>query len=227
MSGNIHEHHRKRLRDFYGKHGFTAMTPCQVLEFLLFYAIPRKDTFPIAQSLIDKFGSVSGALDATVEDLSKIEGIGPSSAVYLKMIRDIFGIYVAEKTDSENKYYSVKKVGNYLREKFTGKNNEIALLMCFDTEMKPVLCTELSEGSKDSIEISVKSITDVATKCNAAFVVLAHNHPGGTAIPSKEDINTTLAIADNLSKSDILLLDHLIFADGDYISFSQSNLLDG
>ncbi len=227
MSVNTHEHHRKRLRDLYGKHGFTAMTPCQVLEFMLFYAIPRKDTYPIAQRLIDKFGSLAGVLDATVDDLSKVEGIGPSSAVYLKMIRDIFGIYIAEKTDAENKYYSVKNVGNYLRGKFTGIKKEIALLMCFDSEMKPVSCTELAEGTKDSIDISVKSITDEAQKCNAAFVVLAHNHPGATAIPSKEDINTTLAIADDLSKSDILLLDHLIFADGDYISFSQSNLLDG
>ena len=227
MSDNIHEHHRKRLREFYNKHGFTAMTPCQVLEFMLFYVIPRKDTYPIAQKLIEKFGTVSGVLDATVEELVTVDGVGPSSAVFLKMFRDAFGIYLAEKTNAENKFYSVKNVGKYLRGKFTGKKNEIAMLMCFDSEMNPVSCTELSEGNKDNTEISIKNVTEKAAKCNASFVVIAHNHPGATAIPSKEDINTTVAIADSLSKSGILLLDHLIFADEDYISFSQSNLLDG
>ena len=96
-SENIHENHRDRLRDMYLKGGFKNMAPHQILELMLFYAIPRKDTNPLAHKLIDTFGSLSGVLEADPQDLVAVDGVGKSTAAYLKMFIDVFQIYEREK----------------------------------------------------------------------------------------------------------------------------------
>ena len=225
MTENNHDQHRNRMRELFRKSGFAEMNQEQILEFILFYAIPRKDTKPIAQRLLDKFWSFSGVIEAAENELSSVEGVGHATACYLKMFREVFGIYLLEKTEKIETRYSVDKFGNYLKPYFQGAKKEIAMLLCLDTELNIVSCVELSHGSFDSIDLNAKQVADVAMQYKSTHVILAHNHPGATAIPSQEDMDTTIALQNYLKEADIVLLDHLIFSERDFISLYQSNLL--
>ena len=222
MHDNKHDKHRNRMRDKYLNDGISNMTPQQILEIILFYAIPRKDTRPIAENLICKFGSLHGVFNADLKELIEVEGVGESAAIYLKLFHDVSAFSAFEKNES---LFSVKQIGEYLRPKFIGETNEIALLLCLDKNMKVVSCVELSKGSEDSAELNADDIVVTAKHAKAFYAVLAHNHPGATAIPSKADIDSTVKIYALLKKSDIILLDHFVFADGDFISFRQSDLI--
>lgn len=225
MAENTHSQHRNRMRELFRKSGFSQMNQEQILEFILFYAIPRKDTKPVAIRLLEKFGSFSAVIDASEDDLSKVDGIGAATAFYLKMFREVFGIYLLDKNEKQEGRYSASQIGSKLLPYFIDAKNEIAILLCLDSSLNIISCVELSQGSYDSIELDANEVVHAACGSNSTHVVLAHNHPGNTAIPSKEDIESTLSLQSILKEHDIVLLDHLIFSDMDFISLFQSNLM--
>ncbi len=225
MSDNTHNNHRDRMRELFRKSGFSEMSQEQILEFILFYSIPRKDTKPIAIRLLDKFRSFSGVIDASEEELSEVEGIGAATAFYLKMFREVFGIYLLEKREKHEGRYSINKIGSAMQPIFMNAKKEIAILLCLDSSLNIISRVELSQGSYDRIELDAKEIVQNALRFNSTHVILAHNHPGNTAIPSREDIESTLSLQSLLKEQDIVLLDHLIFSDKDFISLYQSNLM--
>lgn len=224
-SENIHENHRERLRDMYLKGGFDSMAPHQILELMLFYAIARKDTNPLAHKLIDRFGSVAGVLDADPEALMTVDGVGKSTAAYLHMFVDVFRMYEMEKSTHTDQLTSVKDIGDRLRPCFIGAKNEKAFLLCLNSNMSVLSCDELSEGSINFTGIDFRKVVGIALRVRASFVVLAHNHPGATAIPSSADIATTRSVQDVLKELGIVLLDHLVFDDTDFVSMTQSGYI--
>jgi DNA repair protein RadC len=213
------------MRELFQKSGFSEMSQEQILEFILFYAIPRKDTKPVAIRLLDKFGSFSGVIDAGEDELSEVEGIGAATAFYLKMFREVFGIYLLEKKDKQEGRYSLNKIGSALQQSFMNVNKEIAILLCLDSSLNIISQVELSQGSYDHIELDARAVIQAALYNNSTHVILAHNHPGSTAIPSRDDIESTLSLQRILKEQDIILLDHLIFSNKDFISLYQSNLM--
>ena len=106
--------------------------------------------------------------------------------------------------------------------RFFGRTRETVFLLCLDAKCKVLCCKEIGEGSVNTASISVRKVVETALAANATTVVLAHNHPSGIAVPSNEDIQTTQRIAAALSAVEIHLADHIVVADGDYVSMVQS-----
>lgn len=221
---NVHEGHRKRMKEQFLKNGFDAFAQHNILEFLLFYSIPRGDTNPLAHKLIDTFGSLSSVFDAAPEELMKVSGIGESSAILITMIPQIARRYLEDKAEAVNVMGSCSDIGAYLVPKFVGRKDEALMLVSVDNKNKVLTCSIVAEGTVDSAKISSRKVMEEAMKVNATRVILAHNHPRGTAIPSAEDILITRSIGNLFEKVGIELVDHIIVAEDDYVSMMASGI---
>ncbi len=221
-----HDGHRQRLKERFVQEGLDHFDELQVLELLLFYVIPRQDTNPLAHRLLDQFGTLSQVLEAPLEELEKVPGIGKNAAAFLHLIREAGRYYQVSRTKQERILNTTEKCIRYLCSVFMGRRNETVFLLCLDAKCKLLCCKEIAEGSVNSASISVRRIVEMALGVNATSVVLAHNHPSGLAIPSGEDVQTTHRIAAALQTVEISLADHVIVADGDAVSLLQSGYYD-
>ena len=218
----IHKGHRQRLKNRFREEGLDNFTEVQALELLLFYCIPQKDTNPIAHDLINHFGSLSQVMEAPVEELMKVSGIGENAAVLLKLVTEMGRYYLVSRSQQFTALPTLDACANYLVPRFFGRRVETVFLLCLDAKCKVLCCKEVGEGSVNSAGISVRKIVELALGANASSVVLAHNHPSGVALASDEDILTTRRLAAALHAVEIHLADHIIVADDDYISMVQS-----
>ena len=221
---SIHEGHRQRLKKRFLEEGLDRFTDIQVLELLLFYCIPRKDTNPIAHALLDHFGSLSQVLEAPVEELQKVEGVGENAATFLHLTTEVSRFYLVDRSTRVSILPTVDDCARYLMPFFFGRRNETVFLLCLDAKCKVLCCREVGEGSINSAGISVRRIVETALGVGATTVVLAHNHPSGVAVPSGDDIQTTRRLAAALSAVEISLADHIIVADDDCVSMVQSGI---
>lgn len=217
-----HDGHRERLRERFSREGLDGFTEVQVLELLLFYCIPRRDTNPIAHALLERFGSLTQVLEAPASELEKVPGMGRSAALFLNLVPEVSRYYQVNKVGQNTVLNTIEKCGCYLMPFFVGRRNETVYMLCLDAKCKLLCCTEISEGSVNSASVSPRKAVEVALAANATTVVLAHNHPSGLAVPSSEDIYTTRRIAAALEVVDVLLADHLIIVDDDFVSLAQS-----
>jgi len=220
---SVHDGHRQRLKTRFLEEGLDGFTEIQVLELLLFYAIPRKDTNPLAHELLKRFGSLSQVMDATVEELCKVKGISENAATLLKLVTDAGRYYQVNRSSSNDILTTLDACAAYMVPHFFGRRVETVFLLCLDAKSKVLCCKEVGEGSINSASISTRKIVEVALGAGATSVVLAHNHPSGVAIPSAEDIQTTRRLFLALRAVEITLVDHIVIADGDYVSMAQSN----
>lgn len=222
MPESIHKGHRQRLKERFLEEGLDHFTEVQVLELALFYGIPRKDTNPIAHALLDRFGSFSQVLEAPVEELAKVPGMGEGSAAFLHMITEISRYYTVNKNIQQKVLPTLDACADYLVPFFHGRRVETVFLLCLDAKCKVLCCKMVGEGSVNSAGISIRKIVETALGANASTVVLAHNHPSGIAIPSDEDVQTTRRIAMALQAVEVQMADHIVVADEDYVSMVQS-----
>lgn len=222
MSQSIHTGHRQRMKERFLSEGLDNFTDIQVLELALFYCIPQKDTNPIAHALLDHFGSLSQVLEASPAELQKVDGIGKNTATFLNLITQIGRYYLVDRVQRVEILPTIEACGRYLVPRFFGRKVETVFLLCLDAKCKVLCCKEVGEGSVNSAGISVRRIVETALGANATSVVLAHNHPSGMALPSAEDIQTTRRVAAALNTVEILLADHIVVADDDFVSMVQS-----
>lgn len=220
----VHDGHRQRRLASFLQNGFESMHPHEVLEILLFYAIPRRDTNPIAHQLLDSFGSLSAVFDAPYEELLKVDGVGPNAAALLKMVPQLAQVYLSDVHSTEV-INSKEDLARALLPRFVGRKQETVYLLCLDNKRKVTACILIGEGSVNSSAINLRRVLEQAVRHNAASIVLAHNHPGGIALPSSEDLATTHALIRLCDTIGVPLLDHLIVADGDYVSLAESGIL--
>ena len=219
---SIHKEHRKRLKKRFLDNGLDDFTDIQALELLLFYAIPRRDTNVIAHALLERFGSLSQVLEADAADLKKVNGIGEEAALLLTLMPQLARFYQVDRSKRLKCLTSLEDCGRYLLPYFFGRDTETVFLLCLDAKCKVLCCKEVGMGSVNAASISVRRIVETALAANATAVVLAHNHPSGMALPSDEDVLTTRRLAMALSAVEIRLVDHIVVADDDYVSMSQS-----
>lgn len=219
---SIHKGHRERLKARFLEEGLDNFTDIQALELLLFYAIPQKDTNPIAHALLDHFGSLSRVLEADVEELKKVPGISDHSATLLALVTELGRYYQVDCAQRVEVLTTLDACGAYLVPRFFGRSNETVFLLCLDAKCKVLCCKEIGEGSVNSTSISIRKVVETALSANATTVVLAHNHPSGVALPSSEDVQTTRRVAAALSAVEVHLADHIVVAEGDYVSMVQS-----
>ena len=219
---SIHIGHRQRLKDRFRAEGVDHFDERHVLELLLFYAIPQRDTAPLARELLDHFGSLSQVLDASAAELEKVNGVGSNVSTLLTLITQISRYYLVQRTSNITILNTTELCGQYLMQHFHGRRNETVFVLCLDAKCKVLCCREIGEGSINSAGISIRKIVETALGVGATTVVLAHNHPSGVAVPSGDDIQTTRRVAAALSAVEIQLADHVIVADDDCVSLAQS-----
>jgi len=221
---SIHAGHRQRLKERFLREGLDNFEEHQVLELLLFYGIPQRDTNEIAHELIRKFGSLSKVLEATPEELAEVKYVGDNVTTLFRLITEVARYYQVNCAMREMILPTIDACGRYLVPFFHGRQNETVFLLCLDAKCKVLSCEKVGEGSVNSAGIPVRKIVEMALKANATSVILAHNHPSGLAIPSGEDVQTTRRVAMALDAVEIGLVDHIIVADSDWVSLSQSEL---
>ncbi len=222
---DIHDGHRERLKQRFLDNGLDTFSDHNILELLLFYVLPRRDTNMIAHRLMQRFGSLSGVLDAPVQELTEVEGIGKNAACYLKLFSQVARVYFNDKLKDGIVLDTAEKVGEYLIPKYVGIMHEMVLLVCLDSKGKVLSCTAVMEGTINATQVSVRKIVETAVRNNAASVILSHNHPSGLAIPSRDDIATTKKIEQALALINVTLVDHIIVADNDWVSLRDSAYL--
>ena len=220
----MHDGHRQRLKERFSREGLDNFNEVQVLELLLFYCIPRVDTNPLAHRLLEHFGSLSQVMEATEAELQKVPGMGQSAAVFLNLVTAVGRYYLVNRQEQNTILDTTEQCGQYLIPRFYGRRNETVFLLCLDAKCKMLCCREIGEGSVNSAGVPIRRIVEVALGANATTVVLAHNHPSGVALPSPEDVHTTHRVAAALNTVDIILADHIIVADEDFVSLEQSVL---
>ena len=219
-----HSGHRDRLRgEFLARS--ESFPDHKVLELLLFYALPRQDTNPIAHDLLERFGSLEGVLDAPPEALAQVKGVGDRSAVLFKAVKELARRYAAGRSRIGNLITTNYAAYEILHPLFFGARNERVYLLCLDGKKKLLGCAKLGEGNVNAAEVTPRGVVETALNHNAARVILAHNHVSGLALPSDEDMATTLYLQTLLSQVGVLLDDHLIFVDDDMVSLKDSGLL--
>ena len=210
------------MKERFLKEGLDHFDEHQVLELLLFYCIPRIDTNPLAHNLLERFGSLAQVLEAPVEELEKVPGIGTNAATFLSLTTAVGRYYLVNRSMQTVILPTIEKCGRYLQPFFYGRRNETVYMLCLDAKCKVLCCKEVGEGSVNSAGIPIRRIVEIALGANASSVILAHNHPSGFAVPSGEDVQTTRRIAAALDAVEIELVDHIVFADEDFVSMAQS-----
>ena len=222
----VHDGHRERMKQKLLEQGLDVFDDHNVLELLLFYSMPRKDTNPLAHQLMDSFGSLEAIFEAPTEELEKISGIGENTVTLLKLIPEVSRRYMIDKNRFDNILDSTKKAGAYLAARFLYERDEVVYVICLDPKCKVICCKELFRGVANSAEISVRKIAELALAKNATGIIISHNHTSGIALPSIEDEHTTKRIKMALSSMGISLIDHIIVAGDDFISMADSGMLN-
>lgn len=219
---NPHQKHRARVRETFRKAGVDGMPDHNILELLLFYSIPRKDTNELAHKLIETFGSLNGVFDAPYERLAEVEGMGESSALLLSLVPGICRRYVEGMTDKKKINLSTSEaVSDYLVKKYYGCKNEVFYMLCLDAVGNLINCCKLSEGSSGTVVVDKRIMLETALRNNADKIIFSHNHPNGVAAPSKNDLEMTYEFSSILSTVGIRLADHFIVAGSDVLSLAS------
>lgn len=215
---NPHRAHRSRVKEKFLRGGLDSFAPHEVLEFILFYAIPQKDTNGIAHRLLDRFGSLSGVFSARHEELCKVDGISDHAATLLRLWLPAASYALArEAEDGQKKFDTVGVIGDYFVRRYIGVESETVFLLLLDNSYGLIDCVKVYEGSVNSVSITPRKLIEIAIFRSASMAVLAHNHPGGVVIPSSEDLHTTASIRDAFEMVGITLLEHILVAGDRYM----------
>ena len=217
-----HTGHRERMKADFLARGLEGWPDHRVLELLLFYTIPQGDVNDLAHELVERFGSLAGVLDASVEELKKVKGVGDHTAVFLRMLPAVLGRYQGARTRLSAIINSPEDAYAWLEPYFFGARNEMVYVLCLDGKRQVLGVRKVAEGSIELAEVNTRRIAEEAIGLRAAQIYVAHNHVSNLALPSQEDWLTTDVLRAALSPIGIELIDHLVFVDGDMVSMKDS-----
>ncbi len=221
---NVHQGHRERLRKRFLDEGLDNFQDHNVLEFLLFYSIPMKDTNDEAHALMEEFGSLSAVFDADYEDLCAVKGVGENTAALIKLMPQLFKKYEMDKLNKDGVYLNSSNLSaKYMSSYFKGVTEEKIYVLSLDSTCRLLSVDLLNTGTVNKATVDVRKIVEIAIKHKANNIVLTHNHPSGVTAPSNRDIATTTALIGILADINIRLNDHIIIGCGDeFFSFRNS-----
>ena len=222
---SIHDGHRERLRGRFVNEGLRNMEPHSVLELLLTCSIPRRDVNEIAHRLLQHFGSFDKVLEADRLALMEVDGVGEKTATHLKLVFECFAYYEAQKVKKGFVASNSDAVIRYAQTLFVGETQEVAYLLSFDSRLRLINCAELSRGTVGVTAFPVRRVVELATLARAASVILTHNHPGGVAMPSAEDLAATRTAMKALAYLEISLADHVIVGEQSAVSMADAGVI--
>ena len=170
---SVHAGHRQRLRERFLRGGPDDLAAHELLELLLGYAMPRVDVNPLAHRLIERFGSLSGVTEASVEELMSVSGVGEYTACLIRLLPAVVRRCAIDRVESPRVYDTVGKLVEFLRPRFTGLTTERVYLILLDNGMHMIDCRVISEGSVNSSAVTVRRIAELCLYMHAACAVLA------------------------------------------------------
>lgn len=200
-----------------------ALTDTELLELLLRFA--GKDAKQRAARLLEQFPNVAAILEAGQEDLATVPELDEDCILLLRLVPELHRRYFLSRCQTELRLNDSAAIGKYLLPYFYGVKDEVVYLLSLDAAGKVLNCRMLGHGSVNSANVPARRMVQEALTCNASAVVLAHNHPSGIAIPSREDIQLTHRLKEAFDVLDIMLIDHIVVADDDYVSLRDSGYL--
>lgn len=213
------------MRERFRSGGIDHFADHEALELLLYYAIPRINTNEIAHRLIHRYGTLADVLEAPMEDLQQVKGIGQEAATFLHVVSSVVRKAKMEQSQRDMPMTSTEAAGSYLLECFAGEKTEVIYLLCIDSKGKLLHTKRLDEGGIESVEVNIRKLVECALLSKASAVILSHNHPSGVALPSGDDYSTTIEVQRALAPLGVRLLDHIIVADGDFVSMADSGYI--
>lgn len=221
-----YEGHRERLRKKYLQGGYFAFHEYEVIELLLTYVIPRKDTKPIAKDLIEKFGSLDGVVTASIEELCSISGIKENSAIFVKLLGDLSkNLYKGEIRKEGIQLKDKNSLIRYLRSEIGFSSREEFRVIFLNNYNMLVGSETLFIGTIDKSAVYPREIVEKVLYYKAKGIIFAHNHPSGNLRPSKQDIQITEHMQEALDLIDVKLLEHIIITQDGYFSFLEEGLI--
>lgn len=224
---NAHEGHRQRMQEKIAKYGLRSLAPHELLEYLLWFTIPRKDTNPIGHDLLDKYGSFANVLNADPKSLKKVKGVGERTALFLTSLPELFSIYKESYNNNNiDVLNNVSDCVKFFRSRFEMRKNEEFFIVCLNGMNRVVKYTTISGIDDTTIKINPGQFGEFINDKNVVNVVVFHTHPFGEANPSFEDIKTTenlVSICNCINKN---FVDHIIFSNSSHFSFGRNRLLD-
>ncbi len=239
---NVHANHRQRLRERFLNEGLTQFSDHNALELLLFYALPRYDTNPIAHRLLMKSSydenpeqaqqaskrpmQFNEVFEKDFKELLSVKGIANGSATFLKLLPLFCERYLAAKSEERTMLDSTERAGDFFLKQFAGKNYELSMLACVDAKGRLIICRTISERDSHENFFTASTVMEIALQHNSCSVILSHNHINGFALPTQGDRIATVKLKSALSSVGISLNDHIIVADDDYVSFRESGFFN-
>lgn len=208
----MHTDHRSRMKQKFLTFGPDAFSDHELLEMLLFFSIPRKNTNNTAHRLIDRFGSLQNVFSASISELCSVEGVGISSATMIKLISASNKRSRKLQTDTRAKLNTVSSIEKFLTDLYDNESEERIYLIALNNSFRLLGYSNLYTGKINYSSATIDNIVRTAHSYNASFVVLAHNHPDGIAIPSQSDIDATYRIVEAFRHLNVNFIDHFVVA---------------
>ncbi len=218
--------HRQRLRDKFLRAGLASLNDYEIVELLLTLGTPRADCKERAKEAIKRFKGLRGVLEASIEELQEVEGIGPKNAFGIRLVREVASAYLKEKARELPVCGSSQGVYSYLRHDMQGLKVEVFRALYLDSQNRLLAAEDVSKGTVNMSAVFTREVVAAALKHHAAAVIFAHNHPSGNPAPSQEDRDITHELVAAAKLMQIKVLDHIIIGDGRFFSFAGEGLLN-
>ncbi len=216
----LHQGHRERMKKRFLKSGFDGFYDYEILEMLLYYAVPRKDTNEMAHKLINACGSLSAVFDAPVSFLTE-NGVSLNTAIFLKSFCEASRQYLKDKFYNGAKYYTIDYLKQKIMATFVGLKEERVLLALYDPKGCEQFFGFISRGTFNMSDMDSRKIVEIAMEYRACAAIVAHNHPSGVARPSHEDVDATIILRKALTSMDVELKDHFIVSESVIMSMAS------
>jgi len=217
--------HRQRLRDRFRRAGAAGLEDYELLELLLFAAIPRRDVKPLAKALIDRFRSYAGVLSASRSELARVEGLGDVAVDTLLGVREAAVRLAREEAMAQPVLSGWQKLLDYCRADMARKHTEHFRLLFLDKRNQLIHDEVHQVGTVDHAPVYPREVARRCLELSATAVILVHNHPSGDPTPSRADIDITKDIAKALAAIGVIVHDHLVIGRKGHASFKSLGLL--
>lgn len=217
--------HKERLRKRYQEEGLDGFHDYEVLELILSFSLVQSDTKRIAKKLIERFGSITDVMNASINELTEIKGMGTRTAVLLKVVKDSAAFMMKDKIIKRYYVKSSADVMEYLKHFYRGDKIETFLVIYLNSRNMIISTEPLYQGTTFEARVYIRTVVEKCIKKGASALIIVHNHPSGSKEISAEDMKLTRRVKEILKIIDVRLLDHIIVADKECISLADNKLL--
>jgi DNA repair protein RadC len=220
--GSIHAGHRKRMRERYAKHGLVGFSDHEILELLLFYALPRRNTNEIAHALLNRFGSLREIMRADPIELCKISGVSKQTSLFLHLLLDVCTLYGLQSHDNRPVFHTIDDVAQYVLPFYENKTLETPAVLLLDKKFRPLHLEFMEAGALQNVSVAADVVVRQLFHYNAAYFVLFHNHPASDKTSSEADLLVTRKWQYLFSQIGRPMLDHVLVTEKTFSTLMKS-----